>query len=129
MTTFASTCQGRDQTLERDKQRWDKNQSKSMRKVKKGEDPAVCILTTNLKLCSLVARVDLKSTYKGELPSCNQVQGGLPLYFNHYRICLQCRRPGFYPWVGKIPWRRKWQPTSVFLPGELEEPCKLQSMG
>ena len=24
----------------------------------------------------------------------------------------------FYPWVGKIPWRRKWQPTSIFLPGE-----------
>ena len=24
----------------------------------------------------------------------------------------------FNPWVGKIPWRRKWQPTSVFLPGE-----------
>ena len=25
---------------------------------------------------------------------------------------------GFNPWVGKIPWRRKWQPTVVFLPGE-----------
>ena len=25
---------------------------------------------------------------------------------------------GFNPWVGKIPWRRKWQPTPVFLPGE-----------
>ena len=30
----------------------------------------------------------------------------------------QCRRHGFDPWVGKIPWRRKWQPTPVFLPGE-----------
>ena len=33
----------------------------------------------------------------------------------------QCRghkRLGFDPWVGKIPWRRKWQPTPVFLPGE-----------
>ena len=29
--------------------------------------------------------------------------------------CLQCRRPGFDSWVGKIPWRRKWQPTSVSL--------------
>ena len=27
-------------------------------------------------------------------------------------------RQGFNPWVGKIPWRRKWQPTLVFLPGE-----------
>ena len=25
---------------------------------------------------------------------------------------------GFDPWVGKIPWRRAWQPTPVFLPGE-----------
>ena len=33
-------------------------------------------------------------------------------------ICLQCRRPGFIPWVGKIPWRRKWQATPVFLPGK-----------
>ena len=30
----------------------------------------------------------------------------------------QCRRPGFYPWVGKIPWRREWQPAPVFLPVE-----------
>ena len=35
-----------------------------------------------------------------------------------YRIHLQCGRPGFDPWVGKIPWRREWQPTLVFLPGE-----------
>ena len=30
----------------------------------------------------------------------------------------KCRRCGFDPWVGKIHWRRKWQPTSVFLPGK-----------
>ena len=29
----------------------------------------------------------------------------------------QCGKPGFDPWVGKIPWTRKWQPTPVFLPG------------
>ena len=28
----------------------------------------------------------------------------------------QCRRHRFNPWVGKIPWRRKWQPIPVFLP-------------
>ena len=33
-------------------------------------------------------------------------------------ICLQCGRPGFDPWVRKIPWRRKWQPTPVLLPGK-----------
>ena len=30
----------------------------------------------------------------------------------------QCRRLGFYPWVGRIPWRRKWQPITVFLSGK-----------
>jgi len=28
------------------------------------------------------------------------------------------KRCGFCPWVSKIPWRRAWQPTPVFLPGE-----------
>ena len=31
---------------------------------------------------------------------------------------LQCGRPEFDAWVGKIPWRRKWLPSLVFLPGE-----------
>ena len=34
------------------------------------------------------------------------------------RILCQCRRRGFDPWVGKIFWRRKRQPTPVLLPGE-----------
>ena len=42
----------------------------------------------------------------------------------HYwalRVALVGKIPpagGFDPWVGKIPWRRAWQPTPVFLPGE-----------
>ena len=43
------------------------------------------------------------------------------LVAQQWRICLQCRRYRrlrFNPWVGKIPWRREWQPTLVFLPGE-----------
>ena len=34
------------------------------------------------------------------------------------RICLQCGRPRFYPWVEKIPWGREGLLTPVFLPGE-----------
>ena len=30
----------------------------------------------------------------------------------------KCGGPWFSPWVGKIPWRRVWQPTPVFLPRE-----------
>ena len=33
-------------------------------------------------------------------------------------IKMQCRRPGFDPWVGKIHWIKEWLPTPVFLPGE-----------
>ena len=31
---------------------------------------------------------------------------------------LACWRAGFNPWVRKIPWRREWLPTPIFLPGE-----------
>ena len=30
--------------------------------------------------------------------------------------CRRCKRCRFYPWVRKVPWSRKWQPTLVFLP-------------
>ena len=58
--------------------------------------------------------------------------------FSRYQVAsgeestCQCSRLRFHPWVGKIPWKRKWLPTSVFLPGEsprTEEPGGLQSMG
>ena len=34
------------------------------------------------------------------------------------RQCRGCKAFRFNPWVGKIPWKRKWQPMPVFLPGE-----------
>ena len=43
---------------------------------------------------------------------------GLPLWFSWYRICLQCKRPGFDSWVGKIRWRRDRLLTPVFWSGE-----------
>ena len=43
---------------------------------------------------------------------------GLPWWLRRERMCLQCRRRGFHPWVGKIPWRRERLLTPVFLPGE-----------
>ena len=49
-----------------------------------------------------------------------------------YNIRLQPRRPGFNPWVGKITWRRAWQPTPAFLSGEspwTEEPSRSSPWG
>ena len=42
----------------------------------------------------------------------------LPWSLRQLSVCLQCWRPRFDPWVEKILWRRKWQPTPVLLPGK-----------
>ena len=43
--------------------------------------------------------------------------GGFPDGVSGKESARQCRRCRFEPWVGKIPWKRKWQHTPVFLPG------------
>ena len=56
------------------------------------------------------------------------VDSGLPRGHSGKDSACQCRRskrPGFNPWLGKTPWRRKWQPTPVFLPGKSHGPEKL----
>ena len=56
------------------------------------------------------------------IPACTS--SVLALHISHLawqrrlRICLQCRRPELDPRVRTIPWRRAWQPTPVFWPGE-----------
>ena len=70
-----------------------------------------------------VARLMFKSAHK---PSAKENSvltlslpldppGGFPGGTVIKESACQCRRLKFDPWVGKIPWRRKWQPTSVFL--------------
>ena len=43
---------------------------------------------------------------------------GLPWWLGGKELTCQCRRQKFYLWVRKIPWRRKWKPSPVFLPGK-----------
>ena len=43
---------------------------------------------------------------------------GLPWWLSGKESACQCRKHGFDPWSGKIPWRREWQPTPINLPGE-----------
>ena len=61
---------------------------------------------------------------------------GLPSWLSGKESTCQCkrhRRGRFDPWVGKIPWRREWLPTLVFLPGKFYGQRRLvgyiQSMG
>jgi len=42
----------------------------------------------------------------------------LPRWHSGKESTCQCRRCGFNPWLRKILWSRKWQPTPVFLPGK-----------
>ena len=43
---------------------------------------------------------------------------GLRWWLSGSESACRCRSPRLDPWVGKIAWRRKWQPTPVFLPGK-----------
>ena len=54
----------------------------------------------------------------------------IPRYFSGKESACQrrrCRRHRFDPWIGKVPWRRKWQPTPVFLPGKFHGQRSLAS--
>ena len=89
-------------------------------------ESSVLVLMSQLLIS--VCRGSLFTTFQQIYP--NNLNG-LPWWLRWQRICLRCRRPGFDPWVGKIPWRRAWQPIPVFLPGDspwTEEPGGLQSM-
>ena len=53
-------------------------------------------------------------TYIGEVQDVT----GLPKWLSGKESACCDRRHGFNPGVGTVPWRRKWQPTPVFLPGK-----------
>ena len=70
-------------------------------------DPTVClVITFYSKSINSETHQGVSILYKGFL------------WLSWSRICLQCGRPGFNPWFGKIPWRRDRLPTPVFWPGE-----------
>ena len=65
-------------------------------------------LNTNPQINNLI----LPIRFLKNSPQCS----GLPWWLSGKESACQCRRCGFNPWVRKIPWKRKWQPTPVFLP-------------
>ena len=96
----------------------------------KAEAPGTCRSAELGKVCHPVEDWG-HYTYDYTMGWYNTVNSLVPRLLGHHerlpwglrwqRICLQCRRPGFYPWVGKIPWRREWLPIPVFLPGKFHE--------
>ena len=62
-----------------------------------------------------VAAVPITSFTK----TCSRpVCGELPWWLSSKQFTCQCRRPGFDPWVDKIPWGKKWQPIPVSSTGK-----------
>ena len=57
------------------------------------------------------------------------ISSRLPWWLKWYRIHLQYGRPGFDPWVGKIPWRRERLPILVFLSAEFHGQRSLAGYG
>ena len=97
---------------------WERNLGFS----KRTEQPN--LLSTKLQSCLWTSR-DTARSPAGQLMfqsySVLQKYLGLPRWLSGEESACQCRRHRrcrFYPWVRKIPWRRAWQPTPVFLPGK-----------
>ena len=60
-------------------------------------------------------RIEFEVIFRWTIPSRQEI----PWWLSGKEASCQCRRYGFDPWVTEI-WRRKWQPTLVFLPGEFQ---------
>ena len=92
------------------------------------ESPSWCHTDHSSKECKLAIQAE-NSTLVLNLPcwGFSGSAGGKESTCQYRRL----KRHGFDPWIGKIPWRKKWQPTGIFLPGIRwrEEPGRLQSMG
>ena len=80
--------------------------------------------STSCQLRDLTVNVSIRTqvfSYSLAITKCRNRHlptffSGLPWYTSGGEPAYQCRRLRFHPWVGKIPWRREWQPTPVFFP-------------
>ena len=83
---------------------------KDMRSAAWAVEPYIWLLRERNGLLPLSPAVVLAAQYFVLL--------GLPWWLRLESLGLRCGRPGFDPWVRKIPWRRKWHPTPVLLLGK-----------
>ena len=79
-----------------------------------GNKESFCILNFTMALGK--GEASNKNSFRGTL-----WVGVLPRWLSGKESaskCRRCKRRGCDPWVGESPWRRKWQPTLVSLPGK-----------
>ena len=77
-------------------------------------------LTVQMTLISLFPQNSAKcpTHSRCSVSDVGNAEEGLPWWLSGKESACQCGRSGFNPCIGKSPWRRKWQPTPVFLPGK-----------
>ena len=78
----------------------------------------MCVYTYMHILCFAFLAIPIHLYFSQLLQNLPGFGTELPWCLRRQSTCLQCGKPRFDPWVGKMPWKRKWQPTPVFLPGE-----------
>ena len=84
-------------------------------------DPGIKPVSPALKEVSFIAGEVFTDWAIGEAQYSSKCGRSFPGGSNGKEAACQCRRHkwcGLDPWVRNIPWRRAWQPTPVFLPGE-----------
>ena len=85
--------------------------------------PAITPIHTNIQNCRHVIIYithKLPLAHSKVVGHCKRdIFDGAENFEKSYCQCRRYKRHAFDPWFEKIPWRRKWQPTPVFLPGKL----------
>ena len=67
--------------------------------------------------CTAMTGDDVQASFHGQRRT-NPPPTRSPQWLSGKESILQFRTRRFDPWVGKIPWSRKWQPTPIFMPGK-----------
>ena len=78
------------------------------------------------------SKMDFSKPWEGQGSEGHGKTRGNIVGLSGEELSCQCRRYkrwGFSPWIGKLLWRRKWQPTLVFLPEKSHEQRSLASYG
>ena len=118
----------------------DKSEKPLLHRTMPINQESTCLLTSQGSVWGR-SRISLPSAIKcegpsGQTPHCPRAQL-LTLILYWAPLCgpvvkkssWQYRRCWFEPWAGKIPWRRKWQPIPVFLPGKSQGQSSLVGYG
>ena len=80
--------------------------------------PTILLHPTDLSLCLPQPHKVNCTCHCSHILLFSILFSGLSLWFSGKESTCQCRRYGFDSCIGKISWRRKWQPTPVVLPGK-----------